>query len=352
MRSGWVKVGAALLALWMGGIAACTSSRTPAGGKLSLALWSNFIPEQTIEEFRKKTGIQVTVSHYSSNEELLAKLQAGASGYDLAAPSDYMVATAIKLKLLRELDRSLIPQWKQVDSRFLGRAFDRENRFSVPQDWGATGIAIHRDRFTGKIQGWKDLAASAELSGRFTLLDDLRETLGAALKVSGFSLNSRKPEELRKAKEWLQSVKPRIHGFSSEPLAQLVGGEIWAAHAYQNEALMASRRTGGKVEFIFPAEGGTLYIDSWVIPAKAENWKEAHAFIDFILDSKVAAKTVDALLVAPIQKGIGSFLSPEVRSISQLQPSEEMLRRAEMIEDVESALQEYDRMWTELKAGA
>jgi spermidine/putrescine transport system substrate-binding protein len=164
-------------------------------------------------------------------------------------------------------------------------------------------------------------------------------------------LNAKKSEELAHAKAWLTGARKKIQGFNSEPLAGLVAGELWAAHCYQNEALMAARRTGGNVEFVFPEEGGTLYVDSWVIPAKAEHAREAHAFIDFVLDAKVAARTTETLLIAPVQKGVFDWVAPALRSVSQLQPSDRMMKRSEMIEDLGPVLEQYDRVWTEVKAG-
>ena len=158
---------------------------------VNLAIWSNYIKPEVLTEFEKRTGIKVQVSNYSSNEELLAKLQAGASGYDVVVPSDYMVFAMSKLGLLKELDFTQLPNFKSIDPKYLKKQFDPANKYSIPYDWGTTGIAVNRTLYKGKIAGWKDLFNNADLAGKVTLLDDVRETIGAALKAQGLSLNSK-----------------------------------------------------------------------------------------------------------------------------------------------------------------
>src|SRR4029077_947777 len=131
------------------GVSACTKkTEVPSGNAgapasankvVNLAIWSNYLSPELIAEFEKRTGVKVQVSNYSSNEELLAKLQAGASGYDVVVPSDYMVFAMVKLGLLHELDHALLPHSKSLDARFLRKAYDPGNKYSVPYDWGTTG---------------------------------------------------------------------------------------------------------------------------------------------------------------------------------------------------------------------
>src|SRR5690606_927897 len=120
-------------------------------------------------------------------------LQAGASGYDVAVPSDYMVFAMSKLGLLEQLDYAQLSNTKTLDPKFLKKAFDPTNAYSVPYNWGTTGIAVNRELYKGELRGWKDLFEKPELAGKFTLLDDTREVLGAAMKALGFPLNTRNP---------------------------------------------------------------------------------------------------------------------------------------------------------------
>jgi spermidine/putrescine transport system substrate-binding protein len=329
----------------------CTKKDPAATARVvNLAIWSNYVSPDLLDRFEKEAGIKVQVSNYSSNEELLAKLQAGASGYDVAVPSDYMVFAMVKLGLIQPLDYAQLPNSKSLDPKFLKKPYDPENRHSVPYDWGSTGIAVNRSLYKGKLRGWKDLFSTPELAGKFTLLDDARETIGAALKSQGLSLNASKPEELAKAKQVLMDVRSRVKAFTSEPMMPLVNGETAVAHAFMSDGLQARRDTGGKIEYVIPEEGGTLWIDSLVIPKGAANLKEAHAFINFLLDARSNVSTVLNVRVAPTNKDTFALLPKELQQDQLLFPPPQVLAKLEMMQDLGEALAAYDRVWTEVKA--
>jgi spermidine/putrescine transport system substrate-binding protein len=332
-------------------VGSATAPATGGGAKVvNLAIWSNYVSPELLADFQKRTGIQVQVANYSSNEELLAKLQAGASGYDVAVPSDYMVFAMIKLGLLHELDYSQLPNSKALDPHYLKKAYDPDNKFSVPYDWGTTGIAINRSLYKGEIKGWKSLFGNAELAGKFTLLDDVRETIGAALKAQGFSLNTKNPDELAKAKALLLQNRSKIKAFTSEPMMPLVNGETPVAHAYLSDALQARKQTGGKIEYVIPEEGGTLWIDNLVIPNGAQHLKEAHEFINFLLEPKSNVTTVMSVFVAPANKDAFALLPKDFQTNTMLFPPAKALAKCEMIQDLGDALAQWDRIWTEVKA--
>ncbi len=318
---------------------------------VNLAIWSNYVSPETMAAFEKKTGIKVQMSNYSSNEELLAKLQAGASGYDVVVPSDYMVFAMSHLGLLQKLDYAKIPNSSEVSAQFLKKGFDPSNEFSVPYDWGTTGIAISNS-YKGKIKGWKDLFNNPDLAGKMTLLDDVRETLGAALKSLGYSLNSKNPAELAKAKELLFKVRPRVKAFTSEPMMPLVNGETAVAHAYMSDALQARKQTGGKIQYIIPEEGATLWIDNLVIPKSATHVEEAHALINFLLEAHNSAATVMSVFVAPTGKDTLALLPTDLQNDPALFPKGAVLEHLEMLQDLGESLAQWDRIWTEVKAKA
>jgi spermidine/putrescine transport system substrate-binding protein len=326
-----------------------TSSDSKRGRVVNLAIWPNYSSPEILSQFEKSTGIKIQVSNYSSNEELLAKLEAGASGYDVAFPSDYMVFVLSKLGLVNELDGGKIPNKKYLDPKLLGKSFDPSNTYSVPFDWGTTGIAVNRALYKGPIKGWKDLFTNEQLRGKFSLLDDMREVLGAALKSMGYSLNSRNLEELKKAKELLIKIRPRVKAFVSEPMMPLINGEVVAAQAFVTDAYQARRGSGGAVEYILPEEGGTIWIDNLVIPKGAKNVEEAYALINFFLDSKVNATLGRQLFVAPSNLEAMPLIPEDLRKNPTLFPSPSDLKRFEMIEDLGASLSVWDRVWLETK---
>jgi spermidine/putrescine transport system substrate-binding protein len=361
--SRWALSGGFVFSLLIAGASSCTkksvgpngdpSAATSAGsGVVNLAIWSNYVSPELLKKFTDQTGIRVQISNYSSNEELLAKLQAGATGFDVAVPSDYMVSVMVHTGLLNELDPAKIPNLKALDAKYLKRGFDPQNKFSVPYDWGTTGIAINRTIFKGKISGWKDLFTNPELKGKFTLLDDVRETLGAALKSEGFSLNSKDPAQLEKAKKVLMGVRSRVKGFTSEPMMPLVNGETAVAHVYMSDALQAARETGGKIEYIVPVEGATLWIDNLVIPKGAPNVPGAHQLINFLLEASSVVETVKSVMVSPTNPQARSMLPEELKKHPALFPSDAVLQKCEMLEDLGEALASWDRIWTEVKAAS
>jgi len=330
-------------------ICGCTKNSAPEK-TLNLAIWSNYLSPETLTEFKNQTGITVQVSNYSSNEELLAKLQAGASGYDVVVPSDYMVYTMIKLGLLKELDRARIPNAKFLGAKYLKKNYDPINKFSLPYDWGTTGIAFNPDLTKVQIKSWKDLFTKPELAGKFSLLDDARETIGAALKAQGFSLNSKNEVELQKAKAYLLQARPRVKSFTSEPMTPLSTGETPVAHVYMSDALQARRQTQGRIQYILPEEGGTFWLDNLVIPSTAAHITEAHRFINFLLEGKTNAATVMNVFVAPANTSALALLPKELISDRALFPTDAMLAKCEMIEDLGETLAVWDRIWTEVKA--
>jgi spermidine/putrescine transport system substrate-binding protein len=209
---------------------------------------------------------------------------------------------------------------------------------------------VNRALYSGKIKGWNDLFQKEDLVGKFSFLDDAREVLGAALKAQKFSLNSKNPEELKKAKELLLKVRSRVKAFTSEPMMPLTNGEFAVSHIYMSDALQARKATQGKIEYIIPEEGGTLWVDNLVIPKGAKNINEALEFINFLLEGQSNVSTVMNVFVAPTNKDAYSLLPKELQKDPALFPSPAVLAPCEMIQDLGDSLTQWDRAWTEIKA--
>jgi len=333
-------------------LGACTKKEGAANAtkKVHLAIWSNYVTPETLQEFTKQTGIEVDVSNYSSNEELLAKLQAGASGIDVAVPSDYMVATMAELGLVEPLNLTEIPNFKDMAVNLVGLYFDPTNQYSVPFSWGTTGIAINRSLFKGQIKGWKDLFNSADAKGKFSLLDDVRETLGAALKSNGYSLNSVDETEVASAKKVLMTTRDHVRAFTSETKPGLISGDLPIAHAYSCDALQARAKTKGAVDYIIPEEGCTRWVDTVVIPKGAKAKHEAHLLINFLISPKVGADRAKALFSAPSNVKSLELMDAELKNDPRLFPSAEVLGKCEMIKDLGDSLAAWDKNWTEVRA--
>ena len=317
--------------------------------EVNLAIWANYLSPETAARFTKQTGIRLNVSNYSSNEELLAKIQAGAAGLDVAVPSEYMVVVLKKLDLLQQIDAAQVPNKSGLDPKFMNQAFDPKNELSIPYSWTSVGLAVNRDLYKGKLTSYKELLTNADLAGKFSMLDDVREVTSAALKAQGHSVNTTDPEQLKKAREMLQAARPRIKMFTSDTIDPLVNKEIAVAQTFSSDALQAARRSKTKIEFIIPDEGGTRALDSLVVLKSSKNSKEAMELINFLISPEANLEFVQKNMGGPVVTATKAALPKDLSTSQTLYPSDATLKKLEPIEDVGEGTRLYDRLWTELK---
>lgn len=307
--------------------------------------WSDYIGETTIADFEKEFRVRVTYDTYESNEDLIAKLQAGATGYDLIVPTGYAVRVLRELDLLEPIHRTALSNWQNLDPRFVGQPFDPENRYTVPWQWGSAGLAVRTDLVPYRPDSWA-VFHDAGLRGKLTQLDDMRDVIGCWLKYRGRSLNSVDPEALAQARADALAAKPNLKSYVSAPVkSQLIAGDVWVAHLWNGDTAQA-RTANPAIEFVLPTEGSSIYLDSLCVPRGAKNRRAAHGFMDYVLRPDVAA-------AISRRTGYGSPNAVAVRQEPGLlpPPTEEELKRMEYQEDLGAATQEWDRIWTEIKAG-
>lgn len=317
---------------------------------LNLAIWGNYFDEGEQKRFTETTGIKLNITNYASNEELLAKIQAGASGIDVAVPSDYMVAIMIKMNMLEKLDKTKLSNMAELDPKFMKQNYDPENSFSLPYAWTTTGIAIQKDLFKGKVASWKDVMAEKGLNGRLSMLDDARETLAVAAKINGLAVNTTDSKDLEKMKATMLEAKKKIKMFRSDTVDVLANKEVAAAHAYSGDALKAWKKTGGKIEYILPSEGGTWAIDNVVILKGSKNNTEAHELINFFMQPQTNVTFVKTMLAGPVLTKTRSLLPADLKDLPALFPPPDKLAKLERIQDLGAKTREYDKIWTEIKS--
>jgi spermidine/putrescine transport system substrate-binding protein len=317
--------------------------------------WSDYIDPELLTMFEEECGVKVIYDTFASNEDLLAKLQAGASGYDLIVPSDYMVTIMIQLGLLRELDHGNLPNRANLAERFRNPAYDPDNRYSVPYQWGTTGIGYDLDAVgeaPTSLAALFDPEQAQKHAGRISLLDDSREVLGAALKYLGYSINSTDPAQLEEAKQVVLAIKPYIATFDSSTYADLlVSGEtviglMWNGGVYQAISENEDRNLG----FSFPDEGDTIFTDNLAIPTSAPNPYTAEVLINYLLEAEHAAMVTNFTYYGSPNEAALAFIEDEIRDDPGIFPPEEALGRGEFIIDVGEATQLYERIWTEIKS--
>ncbi len=345
-------LGAVLYVLFFLTILSC-SQKEKGKSKLSTELnvfnWSYYIGETTIQDFEDQYGIEVTYDNYSSNEELLAKLQAGVKGYDVVFPSDYMVEIMRMQDLLAPLDLANIPNFENILPRFRNLSFDPENQFSVPYQWGTTGLGIDTSRVKGNFESW-DILWDARYKGRITMLDDMRFGLVPALKRLGYSINTTKTKELERAKELMIEQKPLVKAYTSDTYIDLLkSGDVWIAYGYSGDIYQVAKENPNVVYFI-PVEGTNIWVDNMCILKDASHKYTAEIFINYILLPKVSADISNYTWYSSPNGAAKEFIIKEIVQDDGIYPPKELLDKCEFLKDVGESTRLFDRIWNEIKS--
>lgn len=317
---------------------------------LNIYIWTNYLPQDVVADFEKRTGIHTRVDTYDSNETILAKLQSGVADYDLVVPSDYMLKVMIPQKLLREIDPASLRGFANLEPRLLDQKLDPGNRHSIPYLWGTTGIGYAKSRVAAPVDSWGVLFDPRH-AGRILMLDDEREAFGAALKLMGRSINETDPAVLRQAAERLKQQKKLVRTYNSSDFANLLAaGDVDVAQGFNGEMAEVVAASQGRLAYVVPKEGGTLWIDSLAIPASAQNVDAAHEFLEFVLEPEIAARIVNGVHYAGANRAALPKIDPAIRNDPAIYPPQEVLDRCELIEDLGETTQLLDELWTEVKA--
>ena len=316
--------------------------------RLHVFTWANYVGDEIRTGFESEFGVQVSVDVFASNEDLLAKLKSGASGYDVIMPSDFMVAIMIKENLLSALDLTKIPNFKNISTQFLNRDFDPENRYSIPYTWGTAGIA-----FDSSIVDPAPDSLSAlwdnRYSGKFSMLDDQREAIGVALKLLGYSVNTTNLSALAAAKAKLIEQKPLVKQYKNEADEILGTGDVAMAHCWSGDAFRAAARRPS-IKYVIPKEGATQFIDTVCIPLSAPNKAIAAQFINYLLRPEINAKVTEFTKYGTCVPAAREFLPEALRNHPGINPPAEVLNKLESLKDLGEFTRNYDRAWTEVKA--
>lgn len=314
---------------------------------LHIYSWSDYIPEDVIESFENAYNCKVIYDTYDSNETMYAKLKAGATGYDIAFPSGDYTEIMIRENMLISIDKNKIPNFSYLDSDVLKMiTYDPDNEYSVPYQLGSTGIAVNTFYVDKYEKSWS-IYQREDLKGKTTLLDDMREVFGAALKYLGYSVNTTNTEHLQQAKEVILKWEDNIVKFDNEVFAKgVISGEFWVVHGYgENIYYEGTEEELKNIEFFIPEEGSTLWIDNMVILKGARNVELAHKFINYVLDPKVSATISDYLLLPSIVPAAEEYIEEErIYTVEDLQ-------NCEMINDLGENLKLYNKLWNEIRFG-
>ncbi|NJO82070.1 MAG: spermidine/putrescine ABC transporter substrate-binding protein [Blastochloris sp.] len=322
--------------------------------------WSDYIDPSILEDFESEFGVRVILDTYDSNEDMIAKVRAGNSGYDIVVPSDYAVQILAAENLGAPIDRSLLPNLSNLDPGLLNQYFDEGNQISVPYVYGITGIAYNTEVFPDGIDSWSALFDTAILeqhSGQFSMLDDERETPGAALKFLGESLNATDPAVLQQAQDLLIAQKDYLAAYNSSDVnRKLASGEYVMAHAWSGMAMQARNGLGDEfsgnpnIAFVMPQEGGMIWMDNLVVLADSPNAYTAHVFINYLMRPEVAARNTEYIGYLTPNSAAVDLLSQDIKDLyaQGFAPNDEMYERLEWaVRNEETSA--FTDVWTAVK---
>jgi spermidine/putrescine transport system substrate-binding protein len=331
-------------------LAGAASAACSRGPRLNVYNWSDYIAPETVSQFEREYGVRIHYGTYESNQEMLAQVMSGNSGWDVVFPSGDFIEPMRALKLLAPLDHALLPNLSALSPEFQRPPWDPELRWGIPYMHGVTGI-LHQSSLQPAPASWSDLW-DARLRGRLTMLDDEPEVLGACLKKLRDSINSANPIELRAARQEALAQKPLLRAYlNAEVRDQAAAGDVLAAQAWAVTAAQAIAAAPGKLTFAFPSEGFPRFADNVAILRESRRVEAAHHWINYLLRPQVAAGIVMATHTASANQEALRYLPPLVRQDPVLYPPAEVLARGEWFLAQPAASQKLrDRLWTEIKS--
>ncbi|HEU5304706.1 MAG TPA: spermidine/putrescine ABC transporter substrate-binding protein [Gemmatimonadales bacterium] len=316
----------------------------PIEKELHIYNWSDYIAEDTVPNFEKEFGVKVSYDTYESNEEMVAKLQAGAGGYDIVVPSGYIIPVMVATDLVSPINKKYITHWGNVSPIFQNLPTDPGNRYTVPWQWGTTGIAYRSDRVKSPVDSW-GVFHDKRFAKKMTMMDDSREVIGSQLRYRGHSLNSTDPAELAQAKADSIAAKKNLKAYISAPVkAQLISGDVLIAQLWNGDTSQAKAEQPN-LGYVIPQEGASIWADSMVIPRSASNKRAAHEWMNYILRPEVGAALSEAT-----GYGTPNAAAAQVMKDPLPYPSEDELKRLEYQVDLGKDTETWDRIWTEINS--
>jgi spermidine/putrescine transport system substrate-binding protein len=298
------------------------------GNRVSLATWPNYHDPENFKKFTEKTGVHIQQNVFGSNEEMVAKVQAGGSPFDVMVITNYTISTYVKLGLIEPLDLSKIPNFIEAnhDPVFIGEAKLGGKIYAVPKNWGTTGYVINTKKIKDNMTTWKqfwDLTIS-KYSGRTIVHDYQLTAIGNALKYFGYSFNSIDPKELADAEKLMIKAKPHLFAISSDIQPAMRNGDAWMAICWTGDASQLHRDMP-EMEYILGREGGEIWTDFYAIPKSAEHREAAYALTNFLLDPVVNAAEVKVHGYPATDKLTIELLPKEMSEDPIMYPAKELL---------------------------
>jgi spermidine/putrescine-binding protein len=338
--------------------------------EVNLFVWTEYIPQDTIDCFEAVYGIKVNRDEYSANEEMTAKLLAGSTNYDLVQPTDYTVKYMIRQGLLQKMDKNRLTILGNFAVQYMNQPFDPNNEYTVPYEAGTDAIVVNTAKVKDVPKSWADLW-NPEYAGRIVLLDDSRATIGAVLLTLGYDVNTKDPAQLDAAKTKLAELVKNVKLFDSDsPKTALIAGDVDLGMVWTGEAL-AAQQAVPTIKYVYPTEGAILWQDNYAIPKNAPHLDTAYAWLNYSLQPDVFWLMLrDYAYTNPNQATL-DFARTNLITVKNPNDNNadvtteqlykiyfdspitntppDALKAAHRIDDVGDATPLYDKIWTEVK---
>ncbi len=313
--------------------------------EITLMNWEEFFDHSVLEDFEKKTGIHVTLKEYGQSDELISLLQSNPKQYDIIITEWGAMSLLIKSRMLAELDLSRLPNFKHISAHHQNLSFDPGNKYSIPYLYGTTGLAVNSRFVKEPVTSWSVLY-DPRYKGKIALMADCREALTAILKSLGCSVNTRDRDHLKAAEKKALLLKENGVVFSSYyPLEQEIKkGNVWITMAYSGDLLKATQNHS-EIVYVLPEEGSNKFVDSYTISRYSKKTEEVYAFLNFVLDPKIAARISNSQFYASPNNDAEPMIKKDIRSNPIIYPPKKILDRCEYLEDVGEMHNEYVRIY-------
>ncbi len=316
---------------------------------LNVYNWGDYIDEDIIEGFEKEYDIKVNYETYATNEDMYVKLKNGGTQYDIIFPSEYMIEKMVKDNILESIDKAKLKNYSNIGSDYLGGAYDTQNEYSIPYFWGTVGILYNKKLVSDPVDSW-NILWNEKYKGQILMLDSQRDSLMVALKKLGYSMNSRDPKELEDAKQALLQQKPLVMAYVVDNGKDImVSGEAAFMVTWSGDAV-ALMKENKDLEYAIPKEGSNLWFDAMAIPKGTKYPNEAHLFIDYMLRAEVAKANAEYVGYSTPNKAAFELLDAETKNSEVAYPNINELGKMEVFQDPGSFIEDYNRVWTEIKA--
>jgi len=325
--------------------AGCGSSN---GGKvLNFYNWGDYIDPSLITQFENETGIHVNVDNFATNEDMYTKIKGGGANYDLAIPSDYMIEKMINEDMLEPIDLTAVPNYSNIDDRFKNLVYDPTNEYSVPYMWGTLGILYNKTMVSDPVDSW-DILWNPKYTGQIFMYSSMRDSMAAAQKKLGYSLNTTNVTELLNVKDALIAQKPLVKAYKGDDVKDsMIGNEAALALVYSGDAVYCEGENPDR-DYAIPNEGSNVWFDSLVILKGAAHKTAAEQFINFLCDPQVAAQNAKYIGYSTVETAAFDLLPDELKNNPAYWPSDEDFANCEVFNDLGDAQKNYSQIWTEI----